>query len=150
MVTNHLLNGMILQAITETKRKVFRFHETILRFGDWITRAQDPSHYQVLFPRLPNTWWRRYLDPKNIPKTPSQEVFGSLGITCLASGCSDGFGWLDFHHRDRIFVVYLRSIDGTFWKQPTPKISHSCLKKMVLSYYVFQVLKNRGEIIHEN
>ena len=25
--------------ITETKRKVFRFHETILRFGDWIPRG---------------------------------------------------------------------------------------------------------------
>ena len=25
--------------ITETKRNVFRFHETILRFGDWIPRG---------------------------------------------------------------------------------------------------------------
>ena len=29
---------------------------------------------------------RRYLDPKNIPKTLSQEVFGRLGIVGVAGG----------------------------------------------------------------
>ncbi len=32
--------------ITETKRILFRFHETILRFGDWIPRAVSQSLIQ--------------------------------------------------------------------------------------------------------
>ena len=57
MVINHLLTGMILQVgiqsyyqrmskgcrITETKSKVFRFHETILSFADWISRVIQPK-----------------------------------------------------------------------------------------------------------
>ena len=31
---------------------------------------------------------RRYLDPKNIPKTPSQEVSGRLGMSKEAAGLS--------------------------------------------------------------
>ena len=35
----HLVRGWLGCTITETKRQVFRFHETILRLGDWIPRV---------------------------------------------------------------------------------------------------------------
>ena len=47
---------------TETKRKVFRFHETILSFGDWIPRDWYLRKYAAKIDhkyscKISGNWW---------------------------------------------------------------------------------------------
>ena len=50
---------------------------------------------------------RRYLDPTNIPKTPSQEVFGRLGYSSLRKASS-------FHSRSRFICEYSAFSKGRY------------------------------------
>ncbi len=62
-------------------RERISFERTFRRnYVDQLQMQEIQGHPKE-YPKLPNTWWGVYLDPTNIPKTPSQELFGRLGIT---------------------------------------------------------------------